>query len=147
VVRATVAKDDAPDFEMPEGRGIDTADIGSLRQPASRDTAPAPPPSPTPDDDERARQSPLFPVMSRPSDRTPSTHLASDRSAASEQKTDALTVRLTATQPRADDLFVSLVSAAIPAGILSDGASSWRRMNRKFAAGLGWWNTDSTMAR
>jgi hypothetical protein len=32
VVRATVAKGDAPDFEMPAGTGIDTADIGSSRQ-------------------------------------------------------------------------------------------------------------------
>jgi conjugative transfer signal peptidase TraF len=105
-VRATVANNDAPDFEMPAGTGIETADIGSLRQSAVRDTAPAPPPSPTPDDYERARQSPLFPVMSRPSDRSPSDHRASDRSAAGEQKSDALSVRLTATQPHSDGLFV-----------------------------------------
>jgi hypothetical protein len=64
VVLATVAKGDAPDFEMPAGTGIDTADISSSRQPASYDTAPAPSSSPTPNDYERARQSPLFPVMS-----------------------------------------------------------------------------------
>jgi hypothetical protein len=107
VVRATVAKGDVPDFEMSAGTGIDTADIGSFPQPASRDTTPALPPSPTPDDDERGRQSPLFPVMSRPSDRTPSTHPGSDPPAAGEQKTDAPTVRLTAIQPPADGLFVS----------------------------------------
>jgi hypothetical protein len=106
-VRATVAKDDAPDFEMPAGTEIDTADIGSPRQSSSRDVAPAPPPSPTPDDDERARQSPLFPAKSRPSEQSPSDHSASDRPAAGEQKTDALTTRLTATQSHADGLFVA----------------------------------------
>jgi hypothetical protein len=106
----TVAKDDAPDFEMPAGTEIETADIGSSRQPASRDTAsalpPPMPPPPTPDDDERARESPLFPVKSRLSEQSPSNHPATDRPAAGEQKTDALTVRLTATQPHADGLFV-----------------------------------------
>src|SRR4029077_5666979 len=58
-VRTIVAKDDAPDFEMPAGTGRDAADIGSSRQSASRDAAPAPSPPPTPDDDERARESPL----------------------------------------------------------------------------------------
>jgi hypothetical protein len=107
VVRATVAKGDAPDFEMPAGTGIDTADIRSSRQSASRDAAPPPPPPLTPDDVERASESPLFPVMSRPSDRSPSDHPASYGPAASEQKSDALTVQLTATQPHADGLFVS----------------------------------------
>jgi hypothetical protein len=98
-VRTIVVKGDAPDFEMP-------ADTGSSRQSAPRDPAPAPPPPPTPDDDERARGSPLFPVMSRPSDRSPSDHPASYGPAASEQKSDALTVQLTVTQSHADGLFV-----------------------------------------
>jgi hypothetical protein len=101
-VRTIVAKDDAPDFEMPAGTGIDTADTGSSRRPAPRDAAPAPPPPPTPDDDERARESPLFPVMSPRSDRSPSDRPASYGPAASEQKSDALT----AIQPHADGLFV-----------------------------------------
>jgi hypothetical protein len=105
-VRTIVAKDNAPDFEMPAGTGIDAADTGSSRQSAPRDAVPAPPPPPTPDDNARARESPLFAVMSRPSDRSPSDHPASDRPAASEQKSDALTVNLTATQPHADRLFV-----------------------------------------
>jgi hypothetical protein len=102
VVRATAATDEAPDFEMPAGAGNETADIGSSRPPTSPDTASAPP-----DDDERARQSPLFPVTSRPSDRLPSDHPASERPAAGEQKIDAPGVRLKATQPHADGLFVS----------------------------------------
>jgi hypothetical protein len=105
-VQTIVAKGDAPDFEMPAGTGIDTADIGSSRQFASRDAAPAPPPPPTPDDDERARESPLFPVISPLSDRSPSDHPASDGPAASEQKSDTLTLHLTAIQPHTDGLFV-----------------------------------------
>jgi hypothetical protein len=101
VVRATVAKDDAPDFEMSA-----ETEIGTLRPPAARDTALIPSPNPTPDDNERARQSPLFPVKTKPSDSSPGASPASDRPAAGEQKNDALTVRLTATQPHADGLFV-----------------------------------------
>jgi hypothetical protein len=37
-VRTSVAKNDAPDFEMPTGAGIDTADSSLSRQPA-RDAA------------------------------------------------------------------------------------------------------------
>jgi hypothetical protein len=107
VVLATVAKDDAPDFEMPAGAGIETADIASSWQPAAHETTPAPLGSLMPDDDERARQSPLFPVKSRPSERSRSDQSASVRPAAGEQKTDALTVRLTAAQSHADGLFVA----------------------------------------
>jgi hypothetical protein len=102
-VRATVAKDDAPDFEMPDGTGIDIADSGSPRQSAAHETTLAPPSATAPDDLERARESPLFPAMSRPSDQ----HSASDRPAIGGQKTDALTVRPTTTQPLADGLFVA----------------------------------------
>jgi hypothetical protein len=133
-VRTIVAKDDAPDFEMPAGTGIDTADIGSSRQSASRDAAPAPSPPPTPDDDERARESPLFPVMSPLSDRSPSDHPASDGSRAREQKSDALTVHLTAIQAHADGLFVSR-SAQRSSPNRNDGASSWHPMRRKFGTG------------
>jgi hypothetical protein len=105
-VQTTVASNDAPDFEMPAGTGIDTADIGILRQVASHDTAAAPL-TPAPDDHERARQSALFPVMSGPSNQPPSDHPAGDRPGAGEQKTNAPTVHLTVTQPHADGLFVS----------------------------------------
>jgi hypothetical protein len=105
-VEASVANNDAPDFEMPDGPGIDTADIGSSRQSASHDTATAIP-SAAPNDDERARESSLFPATSRSSERSPSDHPASNQTAVSEQKTDAPTVRLTATQARTEGLFVS----------------------------------------
>jgi hypothetical protein len=105
-VRATVNAGDAPDFEMSAEAGIDAADSGSPRQSATHETTPAPPPSTTPDDFEHARQSPLFPVKTKPSDSSPVASPASDRPAAGEQKNDALTVRLTATQPHADGLFV-----------------------------------------
>jgi hypothetical protein len=103
-VMTSVAKNDAPDFEMPAGAGIETADSGSSRQPASGDAAKAP--SATPDDRERALQSPLFPVMSQPSGGSSSSNPASGRPATDEQQTDAQTVRLTAAQPYADGLFM-----------------------------------------
>ena len=119
---------------MPAGTGIDAADTGSSRQSAPRDAAPAPPLPPTPHDDERARESPLFPVMSPLSDRSPSDHPASDGSRAREQKSDALTVHLTAIQAHADGLFVSR-SAQRSSPNRNDGASSWHPMRRKFGTG------------
>jgi hypothetical protein len=81
-------------------------DQSGLLPKQSHETMPAPPPSTTPDDDERARQSPLFPVKSRPSEQSPSDHPVGGGPAGGEQKTDALTVGLTATQPLVDGLFV-----------------------------------------
>jgi hypothetical protein len=105
-VQITVANNDAPDFEMPAGTGNNTTDSGFSGQLASHEAAPARSPSPTPDDYERSRQSPLFPVKTKPSESSPSDHPATDRTAASEQKDSALTVRLTSTQLRTDGLFV-----------------------------------------
>jgi hypothetical protein len=72
-------------------------------------------PSPVPNDDERARESSLFPAMSRSSERPPSDHPASNQTAVSEPKTDALTVRLTATQAHTEGLFVSRSAPRSPA--------------------------------
>jgi hypothetical protein len=105
-VLATAAKGDAPDFEMPAGTGIDTGEVSSSGHPTSPDTTPATAPSVTPDDDERARQSPLFPVMVKRSDSSPSEHPASAPPAAGEQKNDAQTVPLIATPPHVDSVFV-----------------------------------------
>jgi hypothetical protein len=102
MVLATAAKGDAPDFEMPEGTGNDTGEAN----PTSRNTTPATVPSVTPDNDERARQSPLFPVMAKPSDSSPSERPASDGPAASEQKNDAQTVPPAITEPHRDSVFV-----------------------------------------
>jgi hypothetical protein len=101
-VRTSVAHDDTPDFEMPAGTGTEVAAAISVGSPpASRDTTlPAPP-----EDRERARESPLFPVMAKVLDHSPSGTPASDQPAAT-QKTNSVNVRLTATQPRADSLFV-----------------------------------------
>jgi len=103
-VRTSVAKNDAPDFEMPAAAGIDAAEISSARQPALHDTAAAPPT--TPDDRERARLSPLFPVRSQLSDRSSIDDSARDRPAIEEQKSDVPSARPTPTQPHADGLFV-----------------------------------------
>jgi hypothetical protein len=100
-VRATVNAGDAPDFEMSA-----ETEIGTSRQSAVHETMPAPPPPTTTDDFERARQSPLFPVKSRPSEQSPSDHPVGGAPAGGEQKTDGLTVHLTATPPLADGLFV-----------------------------------------
>jgi hypothetical protein len=104
-VRTSAADNDAPDFEMPAGAGTETTDGGSSRQTVSRDATPATPPSPPPDDDERARQSPLFPVMTRASDRSPSDHPVNGQPATGEQKINAH-VHPTATQLHPDGLFV-----------------------------------------
>ena len=105
-VLASAAKGDAPDFEMPAGTGNDAGEISSSAHPASPDTTPATAPSATPDDNERARQSPLFPVMAKPSDSSPSERPESDRTAAGEQKNDAQTVPPAATEPHVDSVFV-----------------------------------------
>jgi hypothetical protein len=105
-VLATAARGDAPDFEMPAGTGNDTGEVSSSGHPTSRNTMPATAPSSTPDDDERARQSPLFPVMAKPSDSSPSARPASDRTGAGEPKNDARTVPPAAAPPHADSVFV-----------------------------------------
>jgi hypothetical protein len=105
-VLATAAKGDAPDFEMPAGTGNDTGEVSSSGHPTSRNPTPATAPFRTPDDDERARQSPLFPVMAKPSDSSPGGRSASDRTAAGEPKNDAQTVPPTATPLHVDSVFV-----------------------------------------
>jgi hypothetical protein len=102
-VSTSVAKNDAPDFEMPAGAGIETADSGPSRQPA-RDAATAS--SAAADDRERALQSALFPITSEASGHSSNDSPVVNRPVAGEQKFDALTVGLTATQPHADGLFV-----------------------------------------
>ena len=102
-VSTSVSKNDAPDFEMPSGAGVETADSGSPRQTA-RDAAMAS--LSASDDRERALQSALFPVTSLTSGRSSNDAPAINRLVAGEPKPDALTVDLTAAQPHADGLFV-----------------------------------------
>jgi hypothetical protein len=103
-VRASVANNDAPDFEMPARTDVNAAEVRSARPPAFRDTAMAPPAAP--DDRERARLSPLFPVKSRPSERSRIDDATSDRPTVEEQKSDIQSARPTPTHPPADGLFV-----------------------------------------
>jgi len=103
-VRTSVANNDAPDFEMPAHTGGDAAKVRPAPRPPFHDTATAPPVAP--DDRERAWLSPLFPVKSRPSERSPIGDAARDRPAVEEQKSDVQSARPTPTQPPADGLFV-----------------------------------------
>jgi hypothetical protein len=103
-VRTSVANNDAPDFEMPAETAGGTAKVRPAPRPPFQDSAGAP--SAAPDDRERARLSPLFPVKSRPSDRSPIDDSARDRPAVEEQKSDIQTAHPNPTQPPADGLFV-----------------------------------------
>jgi hypothetical protein len=103
-VRTSVAKNDAPDFEMPARTDVNAAEVRSARPPAFRDTAMTPPAAQ--DDRERARLSPLFPVKSRPSERSRIDDATTDRPSVEEQKSDIQTAHPNPTQPPADGLFV-----------------------------------------
>jgi hypothetical protein len=103
-VRTSVANNDAPDFEMPAGTDVNAAEVRPAPRPPFHDTATAP--AAEPDDRERARLSPLFPVKSRPSERSRIGDPTSDRPAVEEQKSDIPSARLTPAQPPADGLFV-----------------------------------------
>jgi hypothetical protein len=103
-VRTSVANNDAPDFEMPARIDVNAAEVRSARRPAFHDTVIAVPAAP--DDRERARLSPLFPVKSRPSERSRIDDAISDRPAVEEQKSDSQSARPTPTQAPADGLFV-----------------------------------------
>jgi len=103
-VRTSVANNDAPDFEMPARTDVNAAEVHSARPPAFHDTAMAPPAAP--DDRERARLSPLFPVKSRPPERSRIDDATSDQPAVDEQKSDTQTGHPNSTQRPADGLFV-----------------------------------------
>jgi hypothetical protein len=109
MVLATAAKGDAPYFETPAGTGNDAGEVSSSGHPTSRNTTLATAPSPTPDNDERARQSPLFPVMAKPSDSSPSERPAYHW----RRKNDVQTVPLTATEP-------NVYSAFVPSSVVSN---------------------------
>jgi hypothetical protein len=110
-VRTSVANNDAPDFEMPARTDVNAAELRSARRPTFHDTAMAPPAAP--DDRERALLSPLFPVKSHTSDRSPIDDAARDRPAVEEQKSDVQSAHLNPTQP-AGGLFVPRSSRRTP---------------------------------
>src|SRR5262249_26455583 len=95
-VRKSAANNDAPDFEMPAQTDVNAAEVHSARRPAFRDTAMAAPAAP--DDRERAPLSPLFPVKSQPSERSPIDNAARDQPAVQEQKSDIQSARPTPAQ-------------------------------------------------
>jgi len=103
-VRISVAKNDAPDFEMPPQTGIGGADVGSPLEPLFHDIVAAPPPAS--DDRERGWSSSLFPAKSRPFDTSSSDDSAAGRPAVDARKSDVLSAPPTPTPPPADGLFV-----------------------------------------
>jgi hypothetical protein len=103
-VRTSVANNDAPDFEMPAETGGGAVEVRPARRPAFHETAMAPPAAP--DDRERARLSPLFPLKSHTSDRSPIDDSARDRPAVEKQKSDIQTAHPNPTPSPADHLFV-----------------------------------------
>jgi hypothetical protein len=103
-VRISVAKNDAPDFEMPRDPGFDFADVGSATPPASHDTATASPLAP--DDRQRSWSSALFPAKSQQLDPPSTDGSASDPHAAGAQKFDARNAHPSIAAPHADGLFV-----------------------------------------
>jgi hypothetical protein len=131
-VRTIVAKDDAPDFEMLAGTGIDTADIGSSRQSAPRDAAPAPPPPPTPDDDERAPARALsfrschYPTVAERASGKRRTCCQRAKVRRSDGPSDGHS-------PRTPTACSCRGQRTHPGRNRNDGASSWFGMNRKFA--------------
>jgi len=103
-VRISVAKADAPDFEMPKDTGFDLVGVDSETQPALHDTATAPPPAP--DDRQRGWSSGLFPVKPQQFDRPSTNGSASETRAVDGQKFDARNVHPPNVMPHTDGLFV-----------------------------------------
>ena len=103
-VRTSVAKNDAPDFEMPADTSLDFAEVETATQPALHATATAPPLAP--DDRQRGRSSTLFPAKPQQLDRPSTNGSASDPRAADAQKFDAPNVRPPTAALNADGLFV-----------------------------------------
>jgi len=103
-VRTSVAKNGAPDFEMPKDASFDFADVDSATQPALHDTTTAPPLAP--DDRQRGWSSALFPAKSQQLDPPSTSGSASDPNAADARKFDARNVRAPTATLRADGLFV-----------------------------------------
>jgi hypothetical protein len=103
-VRTSVAKNDAPDFEMPKDAGFDFTDVRSAAQPALHDTATASPRAP--DDRHRGWSSALFPAKRQQFDGPSTDGSASDPHAADAQKSDARNAHPSIAAPHSDGLFV-----------------------------------------
>jgi len=103
-VSASVARGDAPDFDMPKGTGVDFADVGGAVLPLPLDTMVTPPIPP--DDRQRGWSSALFPAKPQPSDKPLTTVTMGDRGAGNLQPADARTSHPSAVTLQADGLFV-----------------------------------------
>jgi hypothetical protein len=103
-VRASAAKGDAPNFDMPQGTNFEFADVGVATSPPVLNATAAP--SITPDDRQRGWSSALFPAKAQSFDRPSTKTSTSDAPAMDLQQRDAQSaVPPTATlQP--DGLFV-----------------------------------------
>jgi hypothetical protein len=103
-VRATVAKGDAPNFDMPKGTNFDFSDVGlAIPSPGLNATAA---PTIVPDDRQRGWSSALFPAKAHPLD-SPSTHTSmSDKPATDLQERDARSAVPMTAAPQPDGLFV-----------------------------------------
>lgn len=102
-IHTTVVKNDAPDFEMPAETEVDPDASNISSDPASHQTeiAPESPAPSTSNDYQRARESPLFPVL------TSSEHKeAHDPSAPERQKTDVPESPSRGTPSHHESLFV-----------------------------------------
>jgi hypothetical protein len=103
-VRTSVAKNDAPDFEMPRNASFDFPDVDSATQPALHDTANVP--TLAPDDRQRGWSSALFPAKSQQFEMPSVNGSASHIGAADAQKFDAPNARPPNVTPHTDGLFL-----------------------------------------
>jgi hypothetical protein len=103
-VRTSVAKGDAPDFDMPKDINFDFADVGAAVPPPSLDATA--PPTIAPDDRQRGWSSALFPARPQQLDR-PSTNASVSHSRPEElQAFDAQSARPPTAIVQTDGLFV-----------------------------------------
>ena len=103
-VRATVAKGDAPNFDMPKGTNFDLGDVGVAIAPPVLNATAAP--SVAPDDRQRSWSSALFPARTQPLN-GPSIKTSTSEAAARDlQERDARSAVPPSEAPQPDGLFV-----------------------------------------
>jgi hypothetical protein len=103
-VRASAAKGDAPNFDMPKDTKLDFADIGAAIPPLELNATAAP--TVVPDDRQRGWSSALFPAKTQPLDAPSTKTSVSDTRAADLQDRDARSAVPPTATPQADGLFV-----------------------------------------
>jgi hypothetical protein len=103
-VRATVAKGDAPNFDMPKGTSFDLVDVGVAIAPPVLSATAAP--TVAPDDRQRGWSSALFPAKTQPLDRPSTKTSTSDAPATDLQEREARSAVPSTAAPQPDGLFV-----------------------------------------